>query len=209
MRRIISILTLILLIFTLYSCEKNIELDDTYDENTFGYIDIGKDEIKIMQLTDLHFTYGFDSFDRKTYKLLDALVEQENPDLIVLTGDVFMSIYAKRILKKFIKHMESYNIPWAYAFGNHEREYHQMEEIVSILMNANTNNLYFHYGPKLSLDKSHGYSNYKLKITNGATPLLNVYILDSKANRTDGVVDEDYPYDYFSTEQVDWFRDNL
>lgn len=105
--------------------------------------------------------------------------------------------------------MESYKIPWAYTFGNHEREYHKEEVMVNILMNAKTEYLIFHYGPKLSSDNSHGYSNYKIKITNGSEPLLNLYLLDSKDRRKDGIKDDRYPYDYLSIEQVGWFSDNL
>ncbi len=209
MKKVIIFILSITTLLALTSCGKVKQLEDNYNEDEFGYIDIGKDEIKIMQLTDLHLTYGFDALDRKTYKLVEAMVLQEKPDLIVLTGDLFMSVYAKRILKKFIKFMESLKTPWAYAFGNHEREYHSMEEIVNILLTAKTNYLYFHHGPKLSDDNTHGYSNYKLKITNGNYPLLNIYILDTKANRTDGVVDDYYPYDYLSYEQVSWFNNHL
>ena len=55
-----------------------------------------------------------------------------------------------------------------------------MERIVDILMNAKTNYLYFHYGPKLSDDNSHGYSNFKIRIYKNNNPFLNLYMLDSK-----------------------------
>lgn len=205
---LILILILISGLF-LTSCQKNFELEDNYNNEEFGYIDLKKDDIKIMQLTDIHLSYGFDALDRKTFKLLDKLVSSEEPDLIVVTGDVFMSVYAKRLLRKFIKKMESFKIPWAYTFGNHEREYHSMETIVNVMMKMNTKYLHFHYGPKLSSDNTHGYSNYKLKLMNGTKEILNIYLLDSKANRLDGVVDKDFPYDYLSVEQVNWFSDQL
>jgi hypothetical protein len=37
-------------------------------------------------------------------------------------------------------------------------------------------------------------------------PILNLYLLDSKANRKDGVVDKRFPYDYVSVEQVAWYQ---
>lgn len=207
MKRTILFLLSLLTLLTITACNKVKELEDNYNDESFGYIDVGKNDIKIMQLTDVHLSYGFDALDKKTYKLINALVESEKPDVIVITGDLFMSVYAKRILKKFIKFMETFKIPWAYTFGNHEGEYHSMTEIVNVLLNANTKYLNYHYGPKLSDDNTHGYSNYKLKLTNGNYPLLNLYLLDTKANRIDGVVDKDYPYDYLSIEQVNWYNE--
>lgn len=205
----IGILILFSLMIFLTSCQKRIIFDDSYDESPFGIIDLKKDEIKIMQLTDLHYTYGFDGLDRKTNKLVRALIEKEQPDLVVVTGDLFMSIFAKRLLNNFIDLMDELKTPWAYALGNHESEFHDRSVIANILMNSKSEYLYYHPGPKLSNDSSHGYSNYKLSIYNDTNPILNVYILDTKANRTDGVVDKDFPYDYLSTEQVSWFSDNL
>lgn len=203
------IFILILFLGFLTSCSKGFEFEDNYDEEEFGYINIEKDSIKIMQLTDMHLAYGFDYLDRKTYKLIDALIIKEEPDLIVVTGDVFMSISGKRLFKKFIKFMDSYEIPWTFTFGNHEDEYHNKEIFVEMLMEAKTEYLYFHYGPILSSDKTHGYSNFKLKIMNNENPVMNLYLLDTKADRTDGVEDSRYPYDYLTLEQVAWFKENL
>lgn len=209
MKKLVTFILSVIVLLFVSSCSKLEPLEDNYNENEFGYIDIGKDEVKIMQITDLHLTYGFDALDRKTYKLIEALVNQEKPDLIVLTGDLFMSVYGKQILKKFIKFMESLKVPWSYTFGNHEGEYHKMEQIVDIILKTKTEYLYFHYGPKLTNDNTHGYSNYKLKLTNGNYPILNLYLLDTKMNRTDGVISDDYPYDYLTNEQVEWFNNNL
>lgn len=209
MKKYIMLIIVLISGIFLTSCKKDNELTDNYKETEFGYIDLKKDDVKIMQLTDVHLSYGFDALDRKTFKLLDKLVASEEPDLIVVTGDVFMSVYARSLLKKFVRKIDSFKIPWAYTFGNHEREYHSMETIVNIMMNMNTKYLHFHYGPKLSNDNTHGYSNYKLKLTNGTKEIMNIYLLDTKANRTDGIKDDDFPYDYLSTEQVDWYSNHL
>lgn len=205
----IFLLLLFSLLLILSSCGKNITFEDNYNEETFGIIDIGKNEVKIMQITDLHLSYGFDGFDRKTYKMLKLMIEDEKPDVIVLTGDLMMSVFGKRLLKQFIKFMDQFKIPWGYALGNHEGEYHSMKVIADTLYNSNAKYLYYHYGPKLEDDYSHGYSNYKLKLYNGDNPILNLYILDTKANRTDGIKDDLYPYDYLTESQVSWFSNNL
>ena len=208
MKKLIIFINLLLVIF-LASCRMQTQLPDNYNDSEFGYLDIKKDNLKIMQLTDLHFTYGFDYLDQKTFRLLNDLIIQQNPNIIVITGDLFMSIFALPILRRFIKFIEDYQIPWTITFGNHEREYHSMEQIVKVLMEAKTNYLYFHYGPKLSDNYSHGYANFKLKITNGSKPIVNLYLLDTKANRTDKIKDKRFPYDYLSLEQVEWYKTEL
>lgn len=208
MKKPLLILILVFMLF-LSSCSVNHELIDSYNEQELRSINLTKDNIKIMQLTDLHFTYGFDALDKKTYKLLDNMFKKESPDVIVITGDLFMSILAPKILKEFISFMESYQIPWTITFGNHEREYHHITKIVKILMEAKTNYLIFHYGPKLSLNNTHGYSNFKINVTINDVPFLNLYMLDSKDNRKDGVKNKRFPYDYLSVEQVNWFKDEV
>lgn len=210
MKKILTLLSLIILTLILVSCSKNVELIDNYNDNTFGYIELNKEEVKILQLTDLHLTYGFDYLDRQTYKLIDSLIKHEEPDIIVVTGDLFMSILGKQLLTKFIKFMEQYKIPWTFIFGNHEIDYHKsMEEIVNVVYSIDTSYLYFHHGPKLSNNNSHGHSNFKLKLTNNGTPILYLYMLDSKANRTDGVIDQNFPYDYVSVDQVNWYKEEV
>lgn len=207
MKKTIIFLTIFTLSLFLVSCSKN--KVEAYNEETFGYIDIKKDNVKILQLTDLHLTYGFDYLDKKTYKLIDGLIKLENPDIIVISGDIFMTVYGIPVLKQFIKHMDKYDIPWTFTFGNHETDFHKIETILKTIYNIKTKNLYFHEGPALSTDKTHGNSNFKIKITNGDKPILNLYLLDSKSDRTDGVVDEDFPYDYLSIEQVLWYKEEV
>lgn len=209
MKRIIILLLIIVLFFSLTACNHNIILIDDYDDESIDIININKNEVKIMQLTDVHLTYGNDYLDKKTYKLINNLITNENPDVIVITGDLFMSIIAPRLLKDFIKFIEKYKTPWTLTFGNHEGEYHKMERIVDILMNAKTNYLYFHYGPKLSNDNSHGYSNFKIRIYNDDSPFLNLYMLDSKDKRKDGIKDDRFPYDYLSDNQVSWYKEEV
>lgn len=212
MKKIILIMNVLLFSVILVSCKntKNIESNSNVlklsDTDTLK-INVETDEVKIMQLTDVHLTYGFDYLDRKTFKLIDKLIEKEEPDIIVVTGDLFMTLSAKSVFKKFIKFIDKYDIPWSIIFGNHEAEFHSMETIVKTLESVKTNNLYFLNNPNLIPSKEDGYSNFRLEIYNNDTHLLNLYLLDSKVNRRDGVKDSRYPYDYLSKDQVNWYED--
>ena len=210
MKKYIVVIFILVTSLILIGCRNKIELLDNYNEETFGYIDINSDEVKILQLTDLHLTYGFDYLDRQTYHLITNLINSENPDIIIVTGDLFMSIIGISLLENFINFMEEFKTPWTFIFGNHEIDFnHNVESIVSAIYSIDTKYLYFHHGPKLSNDHSHGYSNFKLKITNNNQPILNLYLFDSKANRKDGVKDKNFPYDYLSEEQVNWYETSV
>lgn len=207
MRKVLITLLLFVSLFTLASCKKD---DKPLEGDAKGNIInvSSSDEIKIMQLTDLHYTYGFDGLDRKTDKLLKRLVDKENPDVIVVTGDIVMTLIAKRLIKNFVKTMDSFQIPWTIAFGNHEREFHSIESIVNLLVSLRSDYLYFDLGMDGFDYNKDGASNFKLKLYNDNNHLINLYILDSKANHNDKDL-KDNPYDYFSNKQVTWFNDEL
>ena len=78
--------------------------------------------------------------------------------------------------------MDKYNIPWTFVFGNHEADYQKIEKSLNTILKTKTKNLYFHKGPKLSDNNTHGNSNFILKITNNNKPILNLYLFDSKAS---------------------------
>lgn len=85
------------------------------EENTLISKD---DDIKILQLADTQiFNYLDTALAINTIK---KVVVESNPDLIVLTGDNVASLSTKGPLKLLIKFMDSFQIPWAVVYGNHE-----------------------------------------------------------------------------------------
>lgn len=79
---------------------------------------------KIMQITDFQ-----DTFPMKyaTKVLLRAMLEQEQPDLVILTGDNICGgsvtkIQAKNAINEFMSIFEEYGYPVAMTFGNHDTE---------------------------------------------------------------------------------------
>lgn len=81
--------------------------------------------MKILQVTDLHLgTFPYEKDDLKTVKLVKKLIEKNEPDLIAFTGDVICSAstQALDVFKNFVKLMDSFKIPFAMTFGNHDSE---------------------------------------------------------------------------------------
>ena len=99
----------------------------------------GRDPV-ILQLTDTQIIDGEQSRSEQSsgdkityatakikdycYDYLTEIITQTNPDLILLTGDIIYGKYDDNgsVLLAFIDFMESFEIPWAPVFGNHDNE---------------------------------------------------------------------------------------
>ncbi|MBI9106393.1 MAG: metallophosphoesterase [Spirochaetales bacterium] len=98
----------------------------------FSLLFSGKDDFKILQLTDLHLGFGPLSVkpDRKVLDSVRILVERSAPDLIVLTGDMIYPFLPKagtlnneKQMKKLVAFLDSFEIPYSMVFGNHDVEF--------------------------------------------------------------------------------------
>ena len=68
--------------------------------------------------------WGPDKLEDRCFKYLRETINATNPDLIIVTGDL---VYGKwddsgEKFLELIEFMESFNIPWAPVFGNHDNE---------------------------------------------------------------------------------------
>ena len=65
-----------------------------------------------------------EKIDERLYNSLTETIEATNPDLILLTGDLVYGEFDDNgtMLESLIAKMESFGIPWAPVFGNHENE---------------------------------------------------------------------------------------
>ena len=89
-------------------------------------IKLKNNKIKIMQITDTHIgNLPYHEDDHKTFALIDKMISQEKPDLIIHTGDIMWSDGVKKIEEIFpyvMERFDAHKIPMAITFGNHEAE---------------------------------------------------------------------------------------
>lgn len=98
--------------------------------------------IKLLQLTDMQIidagqrrtpdrirideinAWNIKNSDILCKNHIKSLVAQSNPDLIFITGDVVYGSFDDNgtVLKDFCGFMDSFKIPWAPVFGNHDNE---------------------------------------------------------------------------------------
>ena len=197
MRKLIVVSLIFMLMMSLSSCQSN---EIIYTDDDPFVIEMKGESLKVLQLTDLHLTYGNDYRDRQTFELIKELNDQDDYDLIVISGDMSMSPGGPRLFSKLIDVMESLETPWTFIFGNHENDYHTYEDFLSII--PETDYLYFKVGPQL-LDG--GVGNFHFTFTKDDHPFYRVYLLDSKAEAK-ASEDADFEYDYISEGQVEWYR---
>ncbi len=89
-------------------------------------------KFKIMQITDIQ---EIPRISPDTIALIDRAVEEEKPDLVVLTGDQIKGYgmsYGKKgvsakqevfdVVSKLLEPITKRGIPYAVTFGNHDRQ---------------------------------------------------------------------------------------
>ncbi|KAJ3540453.1 hypothetical protein NM688_g6225 [Phlebia brevispora] len=177
---------------------------------------------KIMQVADLHFSVNqgvcresiinpCTAADNMSLSLLAQVLDEENPDLVVFTGDQLngqgTSWDAKSVLAKFARTVTDRKIPWAAVFGNHDDEDGDTRSEQIKYMQALPYSL-VQAGPK----DIHGVGNYVLKVYSAdpsKTQLLTLYFMDSGAYASGkwdpfGIF-HPTDYDYIRQDQINWF----
>lgn len=87
-------------------------------------IDAGQARSEDRLSQDGHSKWATDKVEENCYQYITETVAVTNPDLIILTGDIVYGEFddAGTALVGFVEFMESFQIPWAPVFGNHDNE---------------------------------------------------------------------------------------
>lgn len=192
---------LVFISFGLVSCGANTK--DYYTDDSPITIAMANDSLKILQLTDMHLTYGIDSSDRNTFSEIKTLVGSDDYDLIAITGDMTLSPFGPSLFAKLVRFMESLKTPWTFIFGNHESDYNDYTSYLDKI--NNTEYLYFKVGPEMV---GGGYGNFQINFTKDGLPFYSAYFLDSHAERKYYTEDEGM-YDYLKMSQVSWYESHV
>lgn len=160
-----------------------------------------KDEIRVMQWTDIHWTLATDFAKQEKY--LSALAKDAHPDLIVLTGDQVL-IANQRIVESQLKLMEKIceenNCKFALTYGNHDKQGLYNPHFWGQMIAKCPHALYI----DIPGDDVYGDANYVLNITDGTSLKWQLYIIDSNsAIVTPGI---SVPYDVIHEDQIRWFE---
>ncbi len=99
-------------------------------DRTFGWEDVtvlqkqaGRDFV-ILNFSDIHFSdYDYRAwFAFEGEAAMRRLVAETHPDLITLSGDIVCGDSTAYAIRRVTDLMESFGVPWAPVFGNHDGE---------------------------------------------------------------------------------------
>ncbi|MBN2650823.1 MAG: metallophosphoesterase [Spirochaetales bacterium] len=186
----------------------DMDFSNDYDPITLDVS--GKSEFKILQLADIQLSVAGDAKMKASFELIEALVKNSQPDLIVLTGDNSAGNDGKKVLEAKIPFLDSLNVPYAAVFGNHDAEGGAREELAEYYINGK--NCLFKVGPT----NIEGVGNYVVNLVQDEKIAYSLYMLDSNRYRNYSLKDKINSYwkakgnyDYIYPNQIAWYAYNV
>ncbi len=172
--------------------------------NESAYTVIEKDPSKdfvILNLTDIQLNDDevFDDMGTRSNNMIATLIEEQQPDLITLTGD---NAWGTVAYIELINYIDSFGIPWAPVMGNHDGQ-GCVSEFWAAELFTQAENCLFEFGPE-----NMGYGNYIINIAENGEIIHTLFMLDTHSNRDytldDGTFLEN-EYDHLWPLQMNWY----
>lgn len=187
------------------------------DENGVSTF-VTDEEFKVMQLTDVHIGAGFMCFKKDTMALntVAAMISEEKPDLVVVTGDVAYPVpfqagtfNNKKSATLFAELMEQLGVYWCLGFGNHDTElysYYSRKQMAEFYESDKYPHCLFKAGDE-AVD---GYGNYAVNVKNTQGKITqSLMVMDSHSYVDGDFLGILWKYDTFHTNQVEWYENTL
>ena len=178
---------------TIVSCisSKDYDLVDYKKEMEY------KDNFKIMQLTDIHFSLPT-NMDRQ-FKFLKKNIITSNPDLIAITGDSFFGA-TKRQVDLFFDFFDNLGYPYAFVNGNHDHQGSYDSYYVEAKLNNSKTAVFVDYQD----DNLTGNMNYYIDLKKGDDIIYRLFMIDSGSYiYKDGMK---YQYGVIEDDQIAHFK---
>ena len=132
-----------------------------------------KGEFKIVQFTDVHYIPDDPRADIALERIREVL-KVEKPDLVVFTGDIACGKPALKAMETVMLLVSGRKIPFAAAFGNHDKEYGvDNEEFYDLIRTIPYN---------MHPPREEGGIDFEIELTGRDGQLVNVlYLIDSQS----------------------------
>ena len=171
-------------------------------------------DIKILQITDMQVIDSSqqrypdrlrqeeyekwmpETKEKNLYCYIRELVSRTAPDLIIITGDITYGEFddSGKSLEEFIDFMDSFGIPWAPVYGNHDNETYIGVEKQNA-MYENSKHGIFKKGNVF------GNGNYSIAIKQGEKVIRTICMMDSNGCGKLGIAQG------FREDQLEWLKE--
>lgn len=180
------------------------------------------EDFKILHLTDIHLGGGIlnRETDEKTVKAVASMVRVENPDLVVVTGDIAFAVGIGGTINNayahgmFIRLMENLGINWTITLGNHDTEpynYHNRKAVANMYADENLKYCLFEHSP----EGVSGEGNHIINVKNSSGEIVqSLFMLDShsyiRQGLVGGLIDSLlWNYDNIKEDQIEWYEKQI
>lgn len=155
---------------------------------------------KIVQFTDIHWHNG-EPADHQTQQLIELVLTDQKPDLIMLTGDTLAGggcADPQASMAQVAGMLERFATPWAAVFGNHDDEGGVSRTKLMEVMCA-----YEHCVAEAGPTDIFGVGNYVLPICGAGDSAVHfvLYCLDSGSYAATDIGG----YDWIKRDQIEWY----
>jgi|GEM_PF-443404 len=163
---------------------------------------------RVLIIADCHMNYKANATDVQEVKdRIKLLVDNEDPDLVIYTGDNTINSYSDADLRANLDIITSYveekQIPWCHVYGNHDEEYGMTKAKQQAVYES-----YEYCVSKSGPADIFGVGNYVLGVYKADGTLGSViYCLDSGAYANGSVHSTGNGYDYVKDNQVEWYKE--
>lgn len=183
----------------------------------------GDDEIKILQLTDTQMidetqvrlgngavSTRYADHDNCIYDIVDYVIEQTQPDLILITGDYVYGDYDDNgtLFREQTDYFDSKGIFWAPMFGNHDGD---SDSDYAVWIDEDypewytrkqcqyfENSPYCLFRTRVSVS---GYSNYSIAIKQNDQIKRSIFMIDTKGYNHSTIE--------ITTAQLNWYKETV
>lgn len=191
--------------------------EDSFSMDSIASLDKNEaEDFVILQLNDTQYSgkYFLPEHDSgmSRAKLHDDLVEkidkaikESEPDLILLPGDIVWEHFNDSYMKYIGKLIDSYKIPWAPVFGNHDDEGRADKNRLGDILENDFQYCLFKKGPK----NITGVGNYIINIRENDRVLYSVIMMDCGDVKSVNKIKGKYVYPYLDYNQIEWAQWNM
>lgn len=171
------------------------EITDSGEHAAFRFDDKGG--FTVMQITDLHYNGSGWQSDHVP-GMLTRLIEQERPDLIVMTGDLIYKRPGDEPMREICGVIAATGIPYAVTLGNHDAEQGLSQAELYALIRTLPGCVNARYNAP---EERQGDFVIPVLSAEGTREEARIYVMDSNDYNAD-----DHSYKGFTPEQVAWYR---